>query len=570
MDAKEIEQTLGDLDDKIARLRALYEQYFMGIEKLEPQTPRKEVDRIIAQMRKIQLRNTAQRFRFQTIIQRYNTMQQHWGRTLREMEAGTFRRDVLRAAERFGVDEAVTALGKRRAAKMAAALEAKKKQEVEREKIRRKLDGSVHQEEELEEAELVEDDDDDDAPTPPPQRPRPSAPQVWELHDPSDELTYVPPGAEPVPRAPTAAARSASLNPFAGLARSPSIQSMPQAAVEPANALETTASYPSAVELRLQEGTEKKPSGGLRLGGGPRRASAEALHRIASALVGEGATAPAPAVLTGVPSSAEARFSAPPAVTAVPPAPYGHPGAAAEPRPSGAGLVGGFRPPGARVAASATAQPPSPLPPADPLASRKPLLSQPLDIDLTGLGPAPAPSSPAAPPRESRKPHLSQPLDIDLEHLGPAPAPARPSTGAALRPSPEPSVPSPSPRAPPVPAATPSSPADAGSTGPAAPSPPREPVPARPPSAARPVARPPASPSAEAKDLNDQRMREIYAQYVQKRREHNEPTTNITFEKLSESLRSQTEKLKQKHASKKIDYEVVVKDGKTLIKPIVR
>jgi len=65
-------------------------------------------------------------------------------------------------------------------------------------------------------------------------------------------------------------------------------------------------------------------------------------------------------------------------------------------------------------------------------------------------------------------------------------------------------------------------------------------------------------------------MREIYSQYVQTRRERNEPTTNITFEKLSESLRSQTEKLKQKHASKKIDYEIVVKDGKTLIKPIVR
>lgn len=71
-------------------------------------------------------------------------------------------------------------------------------------------------------------------------------------------------------------------------------------------------------------------------------------------------------------------------------------------------------------------------------------------------------------------------------------------------------------------------------------------------------------------ELNDGRLREIYGQYVQTRRERNESTAGITFEKLADSLRSQADKLKGKHASKRVDYEVVVKDGKTLIKPIVK
>jgi hypothetical protein len=74
----------------------------MGIEKLEPLVPRKDVDRRIHILRKEQIRNTAQRFRFQMIIQRYNTYQTHWQRICREMENGTYKRHVIRAQQRFG------------------------------------------------------------------------------------------------------------------------------------------------------------------------------------------------------------------------------------------------------------------------------------------------------------------------------------------------------------------------------------------------------------------------------------------------------------------------------------
>jgi hypothetical protein len=92
---------VGDLETAVDRLRSLYEQYFMGFEKTEPQVPRKDVDRKIHVLRKEHFRNTALRFRFQMILQRYNTYQTHWQRILREIENGTYKRHVLRAERRF-------------------------------------------------------------------------------------------------------------------------------------------------------------------------------------------------------------------------------------------------------------------------------------------------------------------------------------------------------------------------------------------------------------------------------------------------------------------------------------
>src|SRR5215472_4487551 len=73
----------------------------MGIEKLEPTVPRKDVDRRIYVLRKEQIRNTALRFRFHMLLQRYNTYQTHWQRICREIENGTYKRHVLRAQKRF-------------------------------------------------------------------------------------------------------------------------------------------------------------------------------------------------------------------------------------------------------------------------------------------------------------------------------------------------------------------------------------------------------------------------------------------------------------------------------------
>lgn len=96
MDLHEYEAALADLETRLDRLKVLYEQWFQGLERLEPAIPRKDVDRRFYQMRKETVRNTALRFRFQQLIQRYTTYITYWGRVTRQIEEGTYRRDVMK------------------------------------------------------------------------------------------------------------------------------------------------------------------------------------------------------------------------------------------------------------------------------------------------------------------------------------------------------------------------------------------------------------------------------------------------------------------------------------------
>ncbi len=102
VERSQIDIDLEELETRMDRLRALYEQYFMGIERVEPHVPRKDVDRRVADLRKARFQNTAKRFKFQTLVQKYNTMQQHWNKTCREIEEGKYRRHRLKAERRFG------------------------------------------------------------------------------------------------------------------------------------------------------------------------------------------------------------------------------------------------------------------------------------------------------------------------------------------------------------------------------------------------------------------------------------------------------------------------------------
>ncbi len=104
MDSTEVDRLIGELEIALDRLRSLYEQYFMGIERIEPAVARKDVERRFQVLRKEQIRNTALRFRFQMVLQRYNTYQPHWQRICREIENGTYKRLISRARRRFGSD----------------------------------------------------------------------------------------------------------------------------------------------------------------------------------------------------------------------------------------------------------------------------------------------------------------------------------------------------------------------------------------------------------------------------------------------------------------------------------
>jgi hypothetical protein len=114
MTAEELDLAIEELELRLERLRALYEQYFLGFEKVEPAVARKDVDRRIYVLRREKIRNTGKRFKLQTLIQRYNTFQQYWQRICREIENGTYRRLIQRAERRLGPSDALTIASQRR------------------------------------------------------------------------------------------------------------------------------------------------------------------------------------------------------------------------------------------------------------------------------------------------------------------------------------------------------------------------------------------------------------------------------------------------------------------------
>jgi len=88
--------------------------------------------------------------------------------------------------------------------------------------------------------------------------------------------------------------------------------------------------------------------------------------------------------------------------------------------------------------------------------------------------------------------------------------------------------------------------------------------------AERPVGQPHPSPVQASHSLSDDRVREIYRDYVNAKRQCNESTANITEASLAQRLRDSADALSQKHQGKRVDYGVVIKDGKAILKPVVR
>ena len=131
MTPDEIDLALSDLTNRMERVRALYEQYFMGIERLEPTIARKELDRRLEALRKTPFQNTARRFKFQTLIQRYTSLQQYWYRTCRDIENGVYRKHLQKAQRRFAAEEQAEATSEQVQERAHHAVDARESTEAE-------------------------------------------------------------------------------------------------------------------------------------------------------------------------------------------------------------------------------------------------------------------------------------------------------------------------------------------------------------------------------------------------------------------------------------------------------
>jgi hypothetical protein len=92
-----LDARLTEVERKLDRLRGLYESFFLGVERTPPNVPRREMNRLILELQQEVITNSSLRFRFQSLSQRWVLFTAYWNRTMREIESGTYRRDLSRA-----------------------------------------------------------------------------------------------------------------------------------------------------------------------------------------------------------------------------------------------------------------------------------------------------------------------------------------------------------------------------------------------------------------------------------------------------------------------------------------
>src|SRR5712691_12360461 len=78
-------------------LQVLYEKYFLGIDRRPPDAQRRQVSEKMRLLKTTQVKNTALKFRINTLFAKLISFERMWDRTLREIEEGTYKRDVFKA-----------------------------------------------------------------------------------------------------------------------------------------------------------------------------------------------------------------------------------------------------------------------------------------------------------------------------------------------------------------------------------------------------------------------------------------------------------------------------------------
>lgn len=96
-DSAEVHKVCDQMESEIAELKASYEQYFLGVERKPPNLKHDALKKRMNVLRNTFVRQTAAKFRVQQIAQKLATYERLWARTLKEMEEGTYRRDIFKA-----------------------------------------------------------------------------------------------------------------------------------------------------------------------------------------------------------------------------------------------------------------------------------------------------------------------------------------------------------------------------------------------------------------------------------------------------------------------------------------
>ncbi|MGH9885187.1 MAG: MXAN_5187 C-terminal domain-containing protein [bacterium] len=86
-----VDEELDELDQGLKRLRVEYDQFFLGLIKRPPEVLQGRIQKIIIKYANETLRKTHQKFRFNQLNSKFQIYRQQWGRTMRQIESGTYK-----------------------------------------------------------------------------------------------------------------------------------------------------------------------------------------------------------------------------------------------------------------------------------------------------------------------------------------------------------------------------------------------------------------------------------------------------------------------------------------------
>ena len=78
----------------------------------------------------------------------------------------------------------------------------------------------------------------------------------------------------------------------------------------------------------------------------------------------------------------------------------------------------------------------------------------------------------------------------------------------------------------------------------------------------------PAAPIAAGAALSDSKLKAIFDAYVKAKKRCNEDTSKLSFDSMAATLKKQVPELLKQHKAKSIDFKVVIKDGKAILRAV--
>jgi hypothetical protein len=83
-----LEDDLGLIETSIRQLQIEWDKFFGGVERKPPTDQKARLEALLRRHANAEIRNNAERFRYQNLTARYNTMNELWTKKLRAMEEG--------------------------------------------------------------------------------------------------------------------------------------------------------------------------------------------------------------------------------------------------------------------------------------------------------------------------------------------------------------------------------------------------------------------------------------------------------------------------------------------------